>query len=371
MVLPRSHRGNAVTVGMMFTATLGFGALAVDLGVVRVGDAQLQHTLDSAVLSGVQRFDGTEEGIDSALATAQAIAQANPVFGQIVSLTGAGLVAGAWDPLTGSFSPWSAGGEVTPAAVNALVATLDGHPLPAALGGAAFGTSEYLVDGRAAAYRKLGAGPLAGAQCYLPLAVPECKVPGGTTNPPPTKFTFNPTPSDSVAWGLPNANPSSSALNAQLLDLCGSDPYGLGDMVFVNEGVHNSALKTLGNLLNVAPGDGTTTWNSELYGPLPARDGVTANLPKDSAVGVNRWGNTVEGVVPIVDGCADSFTGQLEIQGFAWAVVYDVRTRGDDKNLFMQLDVVHPHEVWGPTDPADDQVHDNVMGTGGPQFGGW
>lgn len=359
-----------MAVGLLLLSLLGFGALAVDLGIVRLGSSELQQTLDSAAFSGAQRFDGTQAGIDAAVATAIRVAAANPVMGQTIAVPAGNVVPGTWDPKTLVFTPWL-GGDPTP--VNALRINRDGLVLPAALGGAAFGRSSYDVDARSMAYRPRSAGPVSQAPCWLPVAVPSCRldgVPAGT-NPPPLKFTFNPTPSDSIAWALPDGNPNSKDILGQLQQTCGGSTLERGEHVYVNEGVHDVAIKAVANILNATSGAKPGTWDAAAYGPIPPRDGVLANTPSDSGVRGSRYGNVLEGVVPLVEGCGTSFTGKLAIEGFAWGVIYDVDDHGNGKNLWMQLDVTKSHDTWGQVDQDDDPPATNVLGAGQPQFAGW
>ncbi len=45
--------------------------------------------------------------------------------------------------------------------------------------------------------------------------------------------------------------------------------------------------------------------------------------------------------------------------GIAWAVIYDVRDKGGDKNVYVLLDLINEHEVWGE---EDEDLTGNVLG---------
>jgi hypothetical protein len=150
----------------------------------------------------------------------------------------------------------------------------------------------------------------------------------------------------------------------------------VNDPIYVNEGSHTTALQTIRDVLNDAAAIPPTRWDASLYVPIPPRDGTpdTANAyPGGSAVLGPNWENVLEGPVALVDAGSDcsnvSFTGSLPMTGVAWAVIYDVKSSGSPKNIYVQLDLVNEHEIWGETDP--DAVGTNVLGTGAPQMVSW
>lgn len=369
----RARRGNATLVVLSFGTLLGFTALAVDLGLIRLSGTELQAALDAAALSGVGALDGTDPGITKAIDTAVAIAAANHLLGQPVSLASGDVVVGAYDRATGIFDPYVAGMDTK--TVNAIRVSHAPAAIGPALGRVAFGAVGYNLDAKAMAIRPIDEGTAGSAECFLPLAVPDCHLAGllPGTNPPPLQFTFNPTPTDSIAWGNPDANPNSAWIDSQLRDPCTGDGVEIGDGVQVNEGVHNSALQTVADLINGNIAGPTAGPWPAAYGPIPPRDGIVANLPADSAVTGPRWGNVVEGAVALVDGGIDcaavSFTGALPTTGIGWATIYDVMDAGGNKNLWIQIDVVNPHSVWGKVDPAGTGL--NVLATGEPTLEQW
>jgi hypothetical protein len=285
------------------------------------------------------------------------------------------VILGKWSPATQVFTPWDG---VDPTFVNALRIRHQDLPVPAGLGAVAFARSAYAVDARAMAFRPWAAGPLAQTPCFLPLAIPDCNVDDleDGENPPPIKYTLSPTPSDNVAWGLPGSNPSSSNVRDQLAGQCSHQPVEVGDPLYVNEGLHTDALKEIAKILNGTSGTQPSLWDLAAYGSLPLRDGVYANALLESSVLPSRYGYTVEGPVPLVsggddDGCAVSYTGTMEITGFAWGVIYDVDARDTGKNLYIQIDRTKTHAVWGQTTSDPETPTENVLGSGPPQFAAW
>ncbi|MCB9688611.1 MAG: hypothetical protein H6735_26470 [Alphaproteobacteria bacterium] len=351
-----ARRGNAVLTGLMMSTLLGFSALSVDIGLIRVAKTELQASLDSAAVSAASELNGTAAGRVAAVQTAVEVAAANTVIGAAVNLPPANVVLGIYDPDTATFTV--ADGTTPNVQVNAVRIVDTGVTFDAILGQVAFGQASYGVTSRAMAVRSWSGHKAGSSECFLPFAIPDCHVantPPGT-NPPPMKFTFSPTPTDSVAWGDPDANPNSNDVRSQLLGQCSHDTIEIGDPMYVNEGSHTTALQTISDILNNSAAITPTAWDTSLYGPKPLRDSIHANLITKSDVSIGNWGNTLQGVVALVDGGSDcsavSFTGSLTITGFAWGVVYDVKKTGSDKNVWMQLDLINDHEIWGEPDDS-------------------
>jgi hypothetical protein len=100
---------------------------------------------------------------------------------------------------------------------------------------------------------------------------------------------------------------------------------------------------------------------------MPARGGPFANTAAISEVTNANWSHTLEGPVALVDAgssCASvSFTGSLPMTGVAWAAIYDVSDNGSDKNIWVQLDVVNEHDIYGT---FDESATGNVLAPGDP-----
>jgi hypothetical protein len=412
----KTRRGNAVVIVLMCSTMLAFGAISVDVGMISLASIELQQTVDSAAFSGAQELDGTEEGIERAFATAQTVAQANPVLGRTIQLATADITAGAWDYETGAFDPWVSGDDTE--AVNALRIEHSPAAIAPGLGAFAFGKDGYTITRRSMAERRMGSEPAGSSVCYLPFAIPSCHLAGLAegVNPSPFTFTFNPSPTDSVSWGMPGKNPNSNEIRDQLDGQCDGDLIEMGLDIYVNEGVHNSALKALADTLNNQGAANPEEWDEDMYGPMPTWPNaasstnstsftITANgngngtgngngngngngggssggggnggggssSSSSSAVGLSNWGNTLQGPVPIVDAGSDcdnvKFNGSFKVVGIAWGVVYDVQDQGSNKYVSMQLDVVNEHEIWG--EESTTSVTDNVRVPSEPMFTNW
>jgi len=367
-----SRRGNAVLTATLLATVLGFTALSVDLGLVRVARTQLQTAVDAAAVSGAQELDGTAAGITAARARAIEFGAYNAVLTKSVKLTTSDVVVGAWNSDTSVFVPYVAGESTLN--VNAVRIQKSGADVVPMLGSMVFGTDALQVRATSMGLRELNGGPLGNSACFLPFAIPDCHLSGLAPgqNPKPMSFQMSPTPKDKIAWGDPDNNPTTSDSKAQMLGSCDMGQVGTGDPMYVNEGNHTSAIKTVADIINKKTSQTTQTWDPSKYGPMPARDGIQANVKKDSAVTTANWGNTFQGVVALVDGGTScntvSFTGTKPITGFAWAILYDVSDTTTTKNIWMQIDVTAPHEVWG--EPDENAKGTNVTGVGDASLGG-
>lgn len=350
-------------VVLMFGTLLGFTALSVDIGLIRVAATEMQASLDSASLSGAGELDGTLGGIERARTTAFEIAALNLVLRNPVTLSDQNVEIGTYDAALDTFTLFSAGDDPLP--VNAVRIVHVAPPLAPVLGGVAFGVRAYPLAGSTLAIRPRAAGPAGSSECFLPLAIPDCHLAGVApgTNPKPLTFTFNPSPTDSIAWGNPAANPNTSFISDQLADPCAGENVEVGDLMQVNEGVHNAANHTIADILNGASPD-PTFWDNALYGAPPLQD-------PSSAVSLATYGrNTLEGPIALVDGGTDcsavSFSAAMRVTGIGYAIIVDVVEAGADKKIVVQLDLVNPHEVFGTVD--EDASGKNVLATGDPSL---
>jgi hypothetical protein len=301
-----------MVVGLMMGTLLGFSALAVDIGMIRVAKTQLQVALDAATLSGASEFNGVSSGVLSAKARARQVAALNPVLATTLDIPVANFEVGTQED-DGTFTLWDG---VDAKVVNAIRVDHTPPQIGSALGRVAFGIASYTVQARSMAVRDYAGGVATSTECFLPLAVPDCWVantPVGT-NPPPFKFTFQPDPSDSIGWGSPTGNPSASYVRDQLEGSCdNSEPIEVGDPIYVANGADVTALHAIRDILNNTGAVAPSTWDSDLYGAKPPQDDGehTANNPfPDSDVKPPGWtaGNTIEGPIALIDAgtnCAD------------------------------------------------------------------
>ena len=152
-----SRRGHAAITALALAALIGFGALAVDIGVVRVARTQLQTSLDAAALSGATELDGTAEGIDAAEARVLEYAAYNQVLRHGVEIDPTDIEIGTWDAGAGSFAVW-AGGE-DPLPVNAVRVAHSIPAISAVLSHVAFGSASFRVEATSLALRPLESDP--------------------------------------------------------------------------------------------------------------------------------------------------------------------------------------------------------------------
>lgn len=346
-----SRRGNVahITAGAILVV-LGFGALSIDLGLVRTAGVQIQTGVDAAALGGSGYLDGTNLGATTAKTQTQVIGNLNSWYKGNLALTPGDVEVGVYTEGLGFVPIADPGAFAFPQAMNAVRVQHTSASFPAVFASVAFGKSSFTESATALAVRPTGG--TVKSNCWLPLAIPDCHLddtPEGT-NPTPFMFEFTNSNVDTVAWGDPTGNPNSSGIRSQLSGQCDGPPLEVGDPMYVNEGQHNSALIRLAAILNGMHAITPSSWPSADVGALPARDGITANLPGDSAVLPAAWGNTVQGPVALVDaGSCDSlsFTGSMEITGFTWAILYDLKALGSPKNIWVQLDFTTEHEVDG------------------------
>lgn len=359
-----NRRGNVMVVGLTFGVMLGFSALSVDLALVRLADTQHQASVDAAALSAASELDGTTTGITAARNRAIAVAAMNNVMGTGVALASSDIEFGTWDG--GAWTLYTGGAADS---VNAVRINDTPPQVGSVLGAVAFGIAGYDIDSRAMAARPLGGGVATTSNCFLPFAVPDCHVtstaPG--TNPPPFRFIFQGATVDNIAYATLTQPASQSSIAAQMSNGCNngtltvstpSDPQ----YIYPNNGLMQPLLVGVANILNDNTSVNTGTWDTSMYGPMPLRIGTatTANLITNSAVSLipYKWTNTWEGPVALVDAGTDCSNihfnaNPLEVTGIAWGVVYDVRNSGPAgaKNIYMQLDLINEHQIWGEVDP--------------------
>src|SRR6185369_3633604 len=117
----------------------------------------------------------------------------------------------------------------------------------------------------------VGAGE---ADCFLPIAVPECVIEdlAGTGTLEDTMFVFGSSGVNNAAWvGDSTATPSASWLQSQIASIengsCAGHTLSVGTDVGLNNGVVVPALNELDNAVESS----TTTWSSSIWGSLPGQ----------------------------------------------------------------------------------------------------
>jgi hypothetical protein len=370
------RRGNAAITVISMTVLLGFGALAVDIGMVQVANAQLQAAVDAGALGGAGYLDRSPLGMVTAREKAVEIANMNVVPGGW-ELTLEDVQVGKY--IAGTFIEVSPAEyeTVDPTLVNAIRVDSVVSDLQAIFGNAAFQQSSLSTSAYSLSFRELADGPAGAMDCLLPFAIPDCEFydwqgGGMETNPSPMEFRMGNANVDNIGWGSPFATPNGSSIE-DALDGTGCHDGTMVEIeeeLYLNNGQVNSATKYLGDLLNGTGNVAPTNWPIDMIGGMPLRGGDFANPATGkgaSDVSQANWGNVLQGPVALIeaDNCNQNFqfNGTAEITGFAYAYVYDVKSKGNPKNLYIQLDFVNEYDIGGDADP--DAVG-NVVGFGPP-----
>jgi hypothetical protein len=146
-----TRRAHAAFFAVLLLALGSFGALAVDIGLVRVARAQLQTALDAAALSGATELDGTAHGILAAERRVLEYASYNEVLRKGVELDPTDVEIGTWDVHAGAFSVWAPGDD--PRTVNAVRVSHTVPAISAVLASVAFGIGGFQVEASSVALR--------------------------------------------------------------------------------------------------------------------------------------------------------------------------------------------------------------------------
>ncbi|MCK6506542.1 hypothetical protein L6R53_24740 [Myxococcota bacterium] len=335
-----SSRSGTYSVVMVLTlpALMGVGAVAVDLSYQKVVWAELEAAADISATAGAQYLDGTVEGVDRAIAGAIRAAARNTAAGQPVLIQAQDIRTGYWDLTTGDFV------EATdPALIDALQVTAWRGDVTASFAAVAFQDKETEATGDSLA-RNPAPEPAGAVSCYIPLAVPLCIFDKYDRDElVDVQLVLNPAGVDNVGWGRVAESPNASWIKDQIADCKHDGVARVGDDVGLQNGEVISAVQEVKEAIRTS----TTTWDAEAWGPQPERW-------SQSALTASQYGQTWEGPLLVFDGGPEycegmggGFNGVEELVGFAWAVVYDVKTAGGaaDKNIRVKLDLMAEQEI--------------------------
>lgn len=336
--LPRLDRRGTYSTLTIFSLPvfLGIGAITVDLGYQRVVAAELQAAADLAVLAGSQHLDGTAAGVSRAREAAGRAAARNTAGGRAIRLSETEIEFGAWDEELGLVS------ESDPSRIDGMKVRAARGDLRSSFAHASFGVAHIGAGGQAIGMRPPPQSAGA-ASCYIPLAVARCQFDTFTTDELVDKtLVLNPAGVDNVGWGRAGASPNASWLMDQIGDCTADGVARVGETVGLQNGEVSSALGELVTEINASE----TSWDSEAFGTLPAQN-------SKSAITTSNYGNVLEGPIIVFDGGPEycttggDFNGEELIVGFAWAVIYDVRTSGGakDKNIWVKLKPMADQEL--------------------------
>lgn len=382
----QGRRGNVMVIGLAFSVLLGFSAVAVDVGMIRLADTQLQASLDAAAFSGANEFDGTTTGVAKAITRTKTVADLNRVLDTNLNLPTSAITTGYHNKSDGTFSPYPG---VDVKFVNSVRVSYSPPPVSSILGQVAFGTAGYTISARSQAVRPRGTAK--SSNCFLPFAVPKCLVEQSLlagANPKPLWFYVSSDNSDSVAYANFVANPSNQDVMSMIQGQCDSSAGTLeiGDPLYVNNGALNNVFTYIETSLNNLNSHPVQQWDTGMYGILPLRLGRTlaeaspiggANahptlMPAGSgrsSVTVPNWGTTMQGPIAVVNG-GTSDTGLCEdikfvdggndpaffVDSIAWGIIFDIRAQNtgpNPRNIVVQLDIMNQHETEGEVDEGN------------------
>ncbi len=337
--MPASHCSRAGSSAPLFLVTLvpllGFTALAVDHGLLRLAQAELQTAVDAAALAGAGRLDGTSLGLDAAVLGALDLASRNTILGEALSLDATSVELGTLHE--GTFVPTLAPLEVDAVRVTAPLLEVD---TPFAR--AAFGIAQRAVSAsslaRVTVEREAGSVP-----CPLPLALPDCLY----DPEEPRQFLGLRLASsgvDNVGWALLEGSVSASGIRDHLEDPCSGPDGRVGQTLHMSDGVVDAALGTLRREIDASP----DRWEEELWGPQPPPMGSDGQGPSQSTL--EDYGRVLAGPIFLFHdpsgacGSATQFHQSAAVSGFAWAAIYDVDDHGGGRNVRVLVDFAWEYE---------------------------
>ena len=330
----RPRRGNYSGMLVLSLPTLiGSGALVIDLSTQKVVRTQLQAVADISAMAGTDLLDGTAEGVDAARAAAIRAALRNEVNGAPISLVIDNLQIGAWDSQEGRLDT-----EALVEEMDSIQVAADLDNVPAPLASLVFDRDHLSVRGASTGFNPPD-DAASSVGCHLPIAIPSCLFEYYSDEQlNDLTLVINPAGRDNMGWGRVGASPNANYIRDQLWNCENDGIIEVGDEVGLMNGVVSSALAEVKSTIVAS----NTRWDTEAWGPQPAKMG-------GSALSAAEYGRTLEGAIIIFDGGPDycqasggPFNGYETLVGFAWAVVYDVRTSGgaSQKNLRLKIDTV-------------------------------
>jgi hypothetical protein len=293
---------------------LAFGAISIDLSMWRMDKQELQNAADAAAHAGANVLDGTAGGMTGARDLTQDIGAMNSSRGDAVSLDANSANTSTGDIVLGSWTDSTFTPTTDPAKATAVKATAHRADLGTFFDRIAFGVDGLSVSKTATAV----AGGPSSSGCPIPIAIPSCSLPTGTSvcN---MDVTLGPDNNDSAAWAkIGSSRPTKPDIDNALNSNCAAASDTL-DLVSLNNGAINAAMKSLADAINGS----ADAWDSS-WGTQPAQR---------SRSGVSPWGRVLVGNVIVFEdpsNCtAPKMNGtSLTIKGYASAAVYEAVTTG-------------------------------------------
>lgn len=321
------HRSGKIAIQavLILSVLLAFAALAIDRSMLQIRDQEAQDAADAVAHAAASKLDGSAQGMAQARSAANAVAQKNkvglkPVAFGVASGPTARLELGRWTG--GQF----VADESDPSVVAAARAQINRNDVPTIFGYPAFGVRYLSVSADAVAV----SGGVGEMECPLPLAVPDCALPG-SGDICGADLTLNPDGTDAGGWAMLGGSRPSAATIRSAIESCGLGEVDTADTVSLNNGSVNSALGALARAVDSS----TVEWDSAELGPLPAQS------PRS---GVSRYGHVLDSWIIVFEDETDctntAYNGtSLAVTGFVRAVVYDVDTSGPiaDRHVHAML----------------------------------
>lgn len=329
---PPSRRGGVIIiVALSLLVIMGFVALVVDIGYARLIRSQVQMNAEAAAMAAAMELNGSTEGMESALSQAIAYGAVNDVAGDALDISTGDLELGIWDGSTFTSS-------ADAAQVNAIRVNPTAEDVATFFAKATWDEDDLSLGSRATTTREFGS---AGAvECYLPLAIPSCLLEDkyDLDSIMEIDLELYPSGSDNMGWARVGASPSATWTRSQILNCEYDGEIVVGDTVELGNGTTSSTLTAIASMINSS----TTTWDEDLWGTQPAREGGSTVLP-------GRYGNTFEAPIMVFeddsycDGSGGNFNESQTLVGFVWAAAYDVVPYGSGKTIKVRLDTSREH----------------------------
>jgi Flp pilus assembly protein TadG len=368
----RGRKGNAAFTAVTIITLLGFGALTVDIGHARMAKAQLQNAVDAAAHAAVAEINGTAAGLVAAEEAAIDVAGLNYADGSPVVLTSDDITFGQYDMDAGTFT---ASNDET--VVNAVMIFDQKADIDAIFALASFGVDNLAAGASTLALVPPGT-PATEVSCYLPFAVPMCKITGEGV----FTFTASSNNSDTAAWAtLESGTPSASFINEQLRGV-NCEGAEVGDSVSVNNGAIASGVQTVVDRINLGDdleeGETTTIGGKEWAAPDPwpvdqwsayptSTDQMSGSQISSGVFGqygiagpvmlISAGDSNGNGVDDFCDPSPPNFTGSFDLEGFGFGIVYDGKATGSEKPVTIRVNTEYDFD-----DYATDGGGDNDFG---------
>jgi hypothetical protein len=325
------RRGNAVVSVLTIIAITGFAALVIDLGYTRMVHYQLQAAADAAAHAGPAYLDGTSSGLTRAGNAAVSVGEANDANGTAVDLTYVSANTGSVQTGTWNYDNHTFTASTNAANVDAIYVITRATGLNAFFSAVAFDNDSMSTSASAIAVKPPTQLPGA-VDCFLPLAVPLCSIQAHSASTLANyDFSFSTGGTDNSSWGDLYTHPTTTTVR-NLLNNCEVEGEAeVGDRAYLNNGQIAAGLSAIATAI----GNSTTRWNTSTLGTQPAR-------MSGSAISATNYGKTIEGPVLVFDQGSQrcnsiNYVQSYPLVGFAWGVVYDVKTTGNPKTTKLRI----------------------------------